>query len=71
MGNPKINTPADGQCGYLALYDGKRAEVWADSSYQAKQRAEAYFKPTKRKAHLLSVHLCENNGVQVVHTADF
>lgn len=69
--NPKINTPADGTCGYLAFFNGKQAEVWANGLYEAKQKAVAYFKPAKSKVHMVSVHLCEKNNEQVTQTADF
>jgi hypothetical protein len=65
--NPKINTPADGKCGYMAFYNGKKAEVWADTLSDAKERAVAYFKPAKSKRHMVSVVLCETNGEQVTH----
>jgi len=68
MSNVKINAPTDGNCGYMAFYNSKQAEVWADSSYQAQQRAVNYFKPPKSKKHLVHVQLCEKNGEQVVHT---
>ena len=64
----KINNETDGKCGYLALYNGKQAEVWADTMLAAKTLAVAYFKPPKSRTHLVSVHLCESNGGPVVHT---
>lgn len=69
MSNPQINSSKDGQCGYLAFYNGKQAEVWADSQYAAKQLAIVYFKVRKSQQHMVSVVLCEKDGEQVTHTA--
>jgi hypothetical protein len=72
MNRPKINTPADGKCGYIAFFDGRSAEVWADTSLQAKERAVAYFKPAKSKKHMVHVAIAEVEGTPVVHsTAEF
>ncbi len=67
--NPKINNPTDGVYGYLALYNGRKAEVWSDSLYGAKKLAVAYFKVKPKNEHQVSVHLCEKQGEQVVHVA--
>lgn len=65
MPNPRINTPADGRCGYIAFsHNGQQAEVWADTSFAASELARTYFKPPKSKRHLVTVHLCEVNGQQ-------
>jgi hypothetical protein len=66
----KINCPTDGKCGYIAFYNGQEAEVYADSSFQATERAKAHFKPPKSKRHLVHVVLAETNGKEVVHTPD-
>ena len=66
--NPVISNK---QCGYIALYGAKRIEIYANSAYEAKQLALDHFKPNKAKRHLVSVHLCEKDGQQVVQTADF
>lgn len=56
--------------GYVALFNGKSTEIHADSSYAAFVKAVEYFKPTKAKKHLVTVHLAElSDGSQVVHTA--
>lgn len=65
--NAQINTKNDGQNGYIAFFNGKKAEVYADSSYQAQQRAVAHFKPAKSKRHLVFVMIAESNG-QVTHS---
>lgn len=57
--------------GYIAFFNGKRIEVYADNLYQAKLKAIAEFKAPKSKAHMVSVVLAEKNGEQVVHVADF
>jgi hypothetical protein len=68
---PKINQPTDGRCGYIAVYGNKQAEVWADSAFQASERAKAFFNPPKSKAHLVSVHVAEVDGQQVTTPTDF
>ena len=68
MANPRINQPTDGKCGYLAFFNGKQAEVWADTKFAALEKAQAYFKPAKSKKHMVHVELCESEGKQVVHT---
>jgi hypothetical protein len=67
--------------GYIGFFNGRRTEVYADTLYEAKTKAIAHFKPTKSKAHMVSVMLAETNvpvdaegkptgsGVQVVHRA--
>lgn len=54
--------------GYIAIYKGKQIEVYADSSYQAQQKAAAQFKA--RKTYEVDVYLCEKDGQQVTHVAD-
>ena len=67
----QINKPSDGRWGFVAFYSGKQADVWADTLFQAKQLAVAFFKPPKSKTHMVSVVLAEKNGKQVTHVADF
>ena len=55
--------------GYVCFFKGKRIEVYADTSYQAQQKAAAIFKA--KKAYEVSVTLAELNGEQVTHRADF
>ena len=43
--------------GYIAMYRGKRLEVYAESSYAAQTKAAAMFKA--RKSYDVSVYLCE------------
>jgi len=57
--------------GYKAFYNGKETDIYAIGLYPAKLKAIEYFKPTKAKAHMVHVHLCELNGKQVEHIADF
>lgn len=57
--------------GYKAFYQDKEADIYADTLYQAKLKAIAHFKAPKSKEYLVSVHLCELNGKQVTHVADF
>lgn len=55
----------EGQYGYIALYQGKRWEVYASSQLDALTRAREHFKPPKSKRHLVSVHLAEIDGETV------
>ena len=55
--------------GYKALYRGKWLEVYAETSLEAQTKAAALFKA--RKQYEVSVFLCEKQGEQVTHTADF
>jgi len=52
--------------GYLAFYNGKRAEISADSSWQAVEKARVLFRVPKSKHGLLAVELAEKAGVQAV-----
>jgi hypothetical protein len=56
-------TEKAGKNGYKAFYKGRETEVWADTSYQAQQKAAAFFKA--RKEWQVDVYLCEREGVQV------
>lgn len=51
--------------GYLAFYKDKKIEVWADTSYDAQQKAAKEFKA--KKAYEVTVVLCVCKGEQVVH----
>ena len=43
--------------GYIALYNGRQIEVWADTSYAAHVKAVAEFRAPKSRKHLVTVHL--------------
>ena len=51
--------------GYKAFYKGKSIEVYADTSYQAQQKASKEFKA--KKEYLVTVVLCEKDNEQVIH----
>ena len=57
--------------GYVCFYSGKRIEIYADTLYQAKEKAVLEFKAPKSKRHMVSVMLAEKNGQELIHTADF
>ena len=60
----------EGKLGYVAFgHNGQRHELYANSSYEAKQKAVKHFNPPKSKQHLVSVHLAQKDGKDVVHTA--
>jgi hypothetical protein len=52
--------------GYIALYRGKRLEVYAESSYAAQTKAAALFKA--RKSYEVSVYLAVINGEPYVQS---
>lgn len=54
--------------GYIFFFDGKRVEIYADSLYEAKQKALDHFKPAKSKQHMVHGMIAECNGVPIVHT---
>lgn len=54
--------------GYVCFHKGRRHEVYAPSSYEARMAAQLYFKATK--GYEVTVVLCERpDGSQVEHTA--
>lgn len=57
--------------GYLAMYNGKKYEVWTDKgSYEAQNIAAEYFRVPKSKGYKISVNLCvKPNNEAVIHTA--
>ena len=57
--------------GYIAFYNGKQHELYADTLLEAKDKAIQHFKPPKSKKHMVSVMLAEKDGQQVTHTPDF
>lgn len=42
---------------YTAFYNQKKTEVTANSSYEAQQKAIAFFKPPKSKKHMVHVQV--------------
>lgn len=51
--------------GYIAFYKGKKTEVWADTSFQAQEKAAKFFKA--KKSYEVTVVLAEKGGQQVTH----
>ena len=58
----------EGQNGYIALFQGKKAEIYADSLYDAKLKAIEQLRVPKGKQGLLSVTLAEKDGEEVSHS---
>jgi hypothetical protein len=54
--------------GYKAFYGGKSIEIYATTSYEAWKLAVEKFKAPKKKAHMVTVVLCEKDGVTVTHS---
>jgi hypothetical protein len=57
------------QYGYVAFFGGKRHELYAESLWDAKQKAIAHFRPRKKQEHMVSVVLAEVDGEPVTHIA--
>jgi hypothetical protein len=57
--------------GYICLYNRKRFEVYADTKYEAQEKAIAHFKIPKSKQGLLSVLLAEKDGEVVEQSTSF
>jgi hypothetical protein len=55
--------------GYIAFYKGKQIEVYAETSFEAQKKAAEVFKAKKR--YDVVVHLCEKDGKEIIHQADF
>lgn len=55
---------------YAAFFKGRKAEIKATSLYEAKMKAIALFKPTKRDMGLLAVVLAAKNGENVTQFPD-
>ena len=54
--------------GYVALYNGKRAEVWADTLLDAKRKALKIFNLPASKAWMVDVVLAQKGQETVVHS---
>lgn len=64
-----INEKQDGDLGYVAVYNGRRIELYAKSQYAASEKAKNHFNPPKSKRHMVTTMLCEReNGEPVIHT---
>ena len=60
--------------GYKGFWNGKELEVLAETSYAAQQLLVLMFQAKSRKkvkGYDITVCLCEKEGKQVFHTADF
>lgn len=51
--------------GYIAFYNNKTWELYADSLYEAKEKAIAYFKVPKSKQTMVSVVLAVKGDSEV------
>lgn len=59
---------AEGKNGYICGFKGKKFECYADTLSDAKNKAKAHFKPSKKDAGLLWVELAEKGGKPVEKT---
>ena len=55
--------------GYKAFYKDRQCDVMADTSFEAQKKAAAIFKA--KRAHEVTIMLCEKNGEQVTHVPTF
>ena len=63
----KLPIKQTGDFGYIALYKGKRAEIWTSKGiYQAQLIAAEYFGVKPKNSYQISVTLCERpDGTEV------
>lgn len=54
--------------GYVCFWKGKRIEVYADTSFEAQEKAAAQLKVKPKKSYEVTVMLAEKNGEQVTHS---
>jgi len=54
--------------GYIAFYNGKRIEIYAETKAQANEKAQGIFSPPRSKKHMVTVVLAETNGLEVLHS---
>lgn len=52
--------------GYVCFWRGKKAEVYAETSFEAQKKAAEIFKA--KKTYEISVVLAEKNGNPVIHS---
>ena len=64
----QINDKSAGNCGYVAYFLGKEAEVYANTKLAALDLAVSFFKPAKSKRHMVHVMLAEVDGQPVIHS---
>jgi ribosomal protein L27 len=55
--------------GYICMYNGKKVEVYANTSYEAQKQGAVAFKVSEKNRYKVDVYLCETaQGEQVSHT---
>jgi hypothetical protein len=64
-----MTEPEKPRYGYICLYGAQRWEVYADSLYDAKQKALEHFKPPKSRRYQVTAHLAEIDGETVIQPA--
>lgn len=55
--------------GYVGMYNGSKVEVYAESIWDAKQKALKLLNVPKKKQGLMSIMLAEVNGMGYIHNA--
>ena len=61
-----INEKADGDCGYVAGYKGKKIALYAPTLLAASEHGKRHFKVTKKDSGLFWVNLAERADGSVV-----
>ena len=53
--------------GYKAFYKNQETDVYAETSFEAQEKAAKFFRA--KKQHMVSVYLCEKDSKPVIRTA--
>lgn len=53
--------------GYIAMFHGKKAEIWADTLLEAKEKSAAHFNAKGRRYYDVFVELAVKGGEPVAH----
>ena len=54
--------------GYIAIYNDKQIEVYAETSLEAQRKAAIALKVKEKSAYKVSVYLCEKDGQEVLQS---
>lgn len=61
--------------GYKSFYNGNSVDIYAETKFEAHKKAVEYFQNQNRRRKVkswdVSTNLCEKDGNQVIHIADF
>lgn len=69
MAATPINQKQPGDSGYVYFFHGKEIGVYAPNAYEAKRRAIAHFKPSKKNLGMVHGMIAEDkDGKPVIHS---